>query len=432
MTDPTSPTIKLNTPIIPLLTLVLLVLVFIDGYRGWAILLVAIGGSWMLATYWAYALSRGLKIRREIRFGWAQVGDWLEERFTLMNTANLPALWVEVIGQTNMPDYWANQVRSVPRSAETRWQIRGICTRRGLYTLGPTTLQASDPFGIYTITLQDPDATTLMVTPPVVPLPPIKVAPGGRAGDGLLRIKSFEQDINSVGVREYLPGDSLRTIHWPTTARQNEFFVRQFESAPGGDWWIILDLDQKVQVGEGQNSTQEHAIIFGASLTDWGMRNGRSVGLAAHGNHLVWHPPRLSDEYKWEILRSLALIETGKVSLSEMLELFRPSVRRRTSLILITPAIRGCWLPSLLALRRLGVIPTVLLFDTLSFGGQGSPEHLANDLAGLGITAEIIPQALLEREDSMQDTPQDWGWRDGPSGHLVPAQTREEFSWRSL
>ncbi|NIV34314.1 MAG: DUF58 domain-containing protein, partial [Anaerolineae bacterium] len=33
-------------------------------------------------------------------------------------------------------------------------------------------------------------------------------------------------------VREYLPGDSMRWIHWPTTARCDETFVRTFDSTP--------------------------------------------------------------------------------------------------------------------------------------------------------------------------------------------------------
>jgi uncharacterized protein (DUF58 family) len=430
--QPHKPKIRLNTPVLPALTLIFFILVLLDRYQGWAILLVALGGTWLLATLWAFALARGLSIRREMRLGWAQVGDRLEERFTLVNRARLPALWVEVIGQTNMPDYWANQVRGVRRQAETRWQIRGICTRRGLYTLGPTTFETNDPFGIYTVTLHNPASTTLVVTPPVVPLPPIQVAPGGRAGEGVLRIKALDQDINSAGVREYVEGDSMRSIHWPTSARKNELFVREYERSPAGDWWIILDMDRQIQVGEGQNATQEHGIILAASLTDLGMRAGRSVGFAAHGDELAWHRPRLSDEYKWEILRSLALLEPGEVSLTELLELVRPSADRKASLIIITPAVDGKWLPSLLALRRLGVVPTVLLFDTQTFGTTGSPSGLADDLAALGITYQIIPRELLDRGERQKGEQVDWGWRDDAAGGVIPSLPRKEFSWRDI
>ena len=208
-----STTFRLNSKILPLIVLVLSILVIVDSYRGWVILLIPLAGTWLIATIWVLALAKGLNILREIRLGWAQVGDRLEERFILSNAARLPALWVEVVGQTNMPDYWANQVRAVKGKSETRWQIRGVCTRRGVYTLGPTSISTYDPFGLYKLSIQNPASTTLIVAPQVIPLPFIQVAPGGLVGEGTLRNKSLEQDINSTGVREYFPGDQMRTIH---------------------------------------------------------------------------------------------------------------------------------------------------------------------------------------------------------------------------
>ncbi|HBX71121.1 MAG TPA: hypothetical protein DEH25_17520, partial [Chloroflexi bacterium] len=95
----TSPTlkIKLNTGLLPVICAIALLLVIVDGYRGWAILLVGMGGVWLFSYLWVRALAQGLHLTREMRFGWAQVGDRLEERFTLINRARIPALWVEVI-----------------------------------------------------------------------------------------------------------------------------------------------------------------------------------------------------------------------------------------------------------------------------------------------------------------------------------------------
>ena len=389
-----------------------LLLVIVDGYRGWAILLVGMGGVWLFSYLWVRALAQGLAIRREMRFGWAQVGDRLEERFTLINRARIPALWVEVIGQTNMPDYWANQVRMVEPRAETHWAIRGLCTRRGLYTLGPTTLETNDPFGIFTLTLHDPVATTLMVMPPILPLPFIQVAPGGRAGEGTPRLHALDPTVSASNVREYAPGDSLRWIHWPTSARHNEYFVRVFEGAPAGDWWVILDLERGVQVGENQNATDEHGIILAASLVDLGMRSGHAVGLSAHGkDQLIWHRPAMSDEAKGSILRSLALVEPGEVSLAKLLAYARPQIGQNTSLIVITPAIGGAWLAALLATRRTGAIPSVLLFDPLTFGGQQTAENLRGQLTSLGIRHQLIARELLDYRPSQNDQSAKTHWR---------------------
>lgn len=395
-------------------------------------LLIVLGGVWLISRYWAKKLVEGLSIRREMRFGWAQVGDRLEERFTLINAARLPALWVEVIDSTNLPGYQANQVRSVSALAETRWQTAGVCTHRGLYTLGPTAIRTSDPFGIYTVTIHDSASATLMVMPPVVPLPPIEVAAGGRAGEGSPRVNAPERTVSTASVREYLPGDSLHWIHWPTSVRRQELFVRVFEGSPASDWWIILDLDKNVQIGNAEDSTQEHGIILTASLADLGMRTGHSVGLLTHGSELVWLPPRMSDEHNWEILRSLALIEPGEQPLAEVLEMARPTLGQNTSLIVITPSTDGPWISALLGLQRQGIIPTVMLFDPETFGGTGNLPALKDYLAELGITHEVISRQLLERREAHPGQSGHWEWRVTPMGRALPNLQPEELSWREL
>lgn len=405
---------------------------FIDSYRGWSILLIGFGGAWLISYLWAKGLSQGLHLTREMRFGWAQVGDHLEERFTLVNRSRFPALWVEILDETNMPNYWANQVRGIDQNSESRWYVRSVCTQRGLYVFGPTSVRTRDPLGFYTVTLYDPTSTTMMVMPPVVTLPSIEVAPGGRAGEGTIRVNAPERTVSSASVRNYIPGDSLRWIHWPTSARRNDLFVRVFEGAPAGDWWIILDLDESCQVGAGQASTAEHGIILAASLANLGMRAGRSVGLITFGEELVWLAPNMSDDHNWQILRSLALIEPGKCSLSDLLKLAQPSLGQNTSLIVITPSVEGKWIESLIAIRHQQVVPTILLFDPLSFGGTVPVQTLTDQLSRLGIVHDVISKDLLDHGETHPGREGHWEWRVTPLGRAVPSIAPEALLWRNL
>lgn len=134
-------------------------------------------------------------LTREMRYGWAQVGDRVEERFTLGNTSWVPALWVEIVDHSSLPGYQASRVTGIDGHSESQWSIWSVCNRRGAYILGPTTLRSGDPFGVYSVTLEFPVSTTMLVLPPVVPLPDIQIAPGGRAGEGRRRGASGEVDI---------------------------------------------------------------------------------------------------------------------------------------------------------------------------------------------------------------------------------------------
>ena len=432
MKTPIQRRLKLNTKLLPILVGLLLMLQLTYPYKGWQILLLGLGGVWLVSYLWARALARHLIFSREMRFGWACVGDRLEERFTVTNMALIPATWLEIVDHTTMPDYATNRVTGVDGRSINRWHTQGVCTRRGIYTLGPTTLLTGDPFGLYTVSLHHTDSATLTVTPPIVPLPAIEVAPGGRAGQGRARLNAFERTVSVSGARPYDPGDSLHWIHWPTTARTGSLHVRLFDSLPSSDWWLLLDLDEDIQVGEGYVSTQEHSVILAASLADRGISAGRAVGLITHGETLVWLPPQRGDGQRREILRALAVAQPGSQSLADLLSRTRPALGQMASLIIITAAVRGEWAEALLPLMQQGVVPTVLLLDPVSFGGTQEVAGLQNLLANLGVTHHVINSRLLDRPESRPGEQGHWRWRVSPSGRAVAVQQPRDLQWKEL
>lgn len=420
--------------LLPGLVLLLLTLSIIDEYAGWRFLLFGLAGLWALSRYWARSLAKDLTFKREMRFGWAQVGDRLEERLTLSNRSPLPAVWVQICDHSDLPDYAIDQVRAVDGDSTITWRSIGQCNRRGLFTLGPTTLLTGDPLGLYHIELHDPRSVQLMVMPPVVPLPRIQVAAGGMAGEGRPRPSAPERTVSASGVREYLPGDSLRLVHWRTTARRQQLYLRTFDNTPLGDWWIILDANPRVQVGEGARSTVEHSIILAASLADRGLRLGQAVGLAADNDPLVWLPPRQGDGQRWAILRALALLPPGRCTLAELLSGLAPSLGRYASLILITADVSGEWLEALLPLVWRGLAPTVLLLDPASFGAElvGAATRLAGKLAFQGISHQVIPADLLDRPEARPGKAGVWRWRVTPTGRAIADEPSLTAPWRSL
>ncbi len=424
--------LKLNSPLLPGLVGLLLVLHLTIPFRGWLILLVGLGGGWLVSYVWARALARNVRLIRQTRFGWAQVGDRLEERFTLINRGDAPALWVEIIDHSNLPAYRASRVTGVGGRSENHWQTQGLCQQRGLFTLGPTSLYTGDPFGLYTISQHYPESITLTVTPPILPLPVIQVAPGGRAGEGRPRPNAPERTVTVATVREYTPGDNYRWIHWPTSARKNSLFVRLFDNTPAGDWWIFVDMQQPVQAGQGQRATEEHAVILSASLADRGLRQGHSVGLVMYGQRLTWLPPHTGESHRWAMLQALAQVNPGSLSLAELLARVRPGFGRLASLILITPDVSGAWVEALLPLLRRGAVATVLLLDPLSFGGSGNPAGVLSLLANQGIVHYIITPDLLDRPEARPGRRGQWEWRISPSGRAIPVRPLPDTAWRTL
>ncbi|MCJ7659367.1 MAG: DUF58 domain-containing protein [Anaerolineales bacterium] len=424
--------VNLKSRVLPILIVILFLAQLIEPYKGWVILLVGLGGVFLLSYLWARSLAENITIKREMRFGWMQVGDQLEERFTLINNGWFPGLWVEIHDRSDIPDYHPGRVASVGTKNKFRWRTRGTCNRRGMFTLGPTELNSSDPFGFFEVTIQDPASTSLMVIPPIIPLPAIDIAPGGRAGEGRPRQNAPERTVSATSVREYSPEESFRWIHWPTSARKDNFYVRLFESTPSSDWWIALDLNNNVLAGQGHSSTDEHSVILAASLADRGIRHGYSVGLVAHGSQPVWLSPQDGNETRYEILRALALVEVGENSLHDLLTQIRPSISHNSSLIVITSDVSTRWISSLLPFFRRGIVPTVIILDPNSFGKNVDFSNTSETIMECGISHYIITADLLDRPEARPGKSGNWEWRISPSGRAIPIKKPGDMDWEKL
>jgi len=396
---------RLNTRLMPLIVGVLVLVQLIEPFKGWQILLVGLAGAWFLGYLWARSLARSLRLTREIRFGWAQVGDRLIERFTLENIGRLRALWVEVADHSSLPWYQPNRVVYIEGDRSIRWFNEAVCAHRGLFRLGPISMRTGDPFGLYTVDLEYPLSIPLLVMPPVLPLPTIEVAAGGRPGEGRTKTDDLERTVSVSHVREYQLNDQWRWIHWPTSARRQSLYVRSFDGAPAGDWWLVLDMHREVHIGLGQDSTEEHQVILAASLADRGIRSGRAVGLVAANEELIWLPPRGGEGQRWQILYSLAQVDLGDRPLGDLLTRMGPSLGRNTSLVIVTPSVDSKWIQALIPLIDRGVIPTVLLLNPRTFGGSSEPVEIQSSLINLGVTYYLISRDLLEDTTTRFDEP---------------------------
>ncbi len=383
---------RLNARLLPVFVGILTILYGLTGYRGWLVFFLGTGGVWLLAFLWVYSLERGLSIQRKIHFAWATVGDSVPEQLIVINNSRFPAIWVEITDEADTPVDPFRLVSDVePRNTRRRHPSH-LFTRRGLYTLGPTRLRTGDPFGIYSLTLHDPHFSTILITPPQLPLTRLRIAPGGWAGDRQRRRSALIREISDVGVRDYVPGDSLKQIHWHASAHNDTLIVRQLEAATSEDWWIFVDLYAAAQSGIGQDSTLELSIVLAASLLARGLKEHRRVGLSTVGPKLTWLEPRSGTTHHWRILRALAMAETGDQPLEDLLGLGRPG--QTATLIVITPSTNPAWVAAA-GRRRHDNRMTALMINPGDFGGHRDQRKVVSALARSSIPFTFIPRSLL-------------------------------------
>lgn len=382
------------------LTGILLLLHIFSPSRATFFILVTLVLVYLVSYYWAQQMTKGLRLQRMHRYGWAQVGDVIEERFVLYNDSWLPAIWLTVEDKSNLPGYRVSRAIGIGGHSSTRWTTEGSCERRGIYTLGPTELRTGDPFGLFEIRLVHNYQETFVVYPPIAALPRIFEPRGLERGDARTHIRTLDLTTNSSSVRHYVPGDALNRIAWRTTAHRStseheEIYVKEFDLEPSGDVWFLLDMDRDAHFGQDADSSEELAVVLVASFTNQLLRDNHAVGLASYDGESVIIPPRKGHDQLWQVLRLLAGIHAhSPVPLDKLIELTEPIITRGVTTVLVTPSAKPEWVGKVGSLLRRGTFVTALLLDNLAATQEESIRNLVGALADLGVPAQVIDQNL--------------------------------------
>jgi uncharacterized protein (DUF58 family) len=146
----------------------------------------------------------------------------------------------------------------VRRAAEVRYPIP--TDRRGVFTIGPLDVRRRAVAGLAESRAALGPTVQVRVLPRVLP---VRGVPGGvrRAHAGAdERVPHGGTDL--LGMREYLPGDDLRRLHWATSARSGKLMVREDADPSAAQLTIVLDD----RAGSYPDRDMEDAVDAAASL----------------------------------------------------------------------------------------------------------------------------------------------------------------------
>lgn len=180
---------------------------------------------------------------------------------------------------------------TVPDGRPLRFSVAGVRGRqrrtvayplprlkRGRYTVGPTTVVASDPFGLVTADTRSTDTAQLIVQPVTTPLAPLTLPIAWRDGAATLSHSVGSGGSDDASVREFRHGDDLRKIHWRSTAKTGGLMVRQEERPWHGESLVLLDTRAQafpVPAGDEESAALEWAISTAASIAGHLIQRGR-------------------------------------------------------------------------------------------------------------------------------------------------------------
>ncbi|MCR4656349.1 MAG: DUF58 domain-containing protein [Lachnospiraceae bacterium] len=116
-----------------------------------------------------------------------------------------------------------------------------LCRYRGEYEVGVKSVEIRDFLNIFRFTYHNPEPFRVTVLPQIIQLDSIK---------SIEAMLDFPKDSNinpmafDAVVREYIPGDDIRSIHWKASAKQGRLFVRTTVGEEKQGIGIIMDSER--------------------------------------------------------------------------------------------------------------------------------------------------------------------------------------------
>ena len=336
----------------------------------------------VVVTAWLWLIPRGgYSVNHDLLEPRVTVGDHALIRLTVTNPRPRPLL----PSRMEMPVGPGRAVFVVPTLTPRAVHERGFILptqRRGIVTVGPVLAVQRDPVGL----LQRERSLT---TPQDIHIHP-RTLRLGTVLHGVLRDieGAVTQDLSSSDVafhalRDYVPGDDRRNVHWRTTARTGRLMVRQFEETRRSSLLVLLSTRQDDYTG-GEDF--ETAVSIACSLTMDAIQDGREV-------RFITQIGALPTSSALRMLDTSCLLSTGEDDVScDLLVRHACTAHPEASIVVL---VTGQRVDRTTLARARGFAHASMVTVTLRAGQQGLSRHHAGTMPVVDMDRlEQLPTAL--------------------------------------
>jgi uncharacterized protein (DUF58 family) len=351
------------------------------------------------AAVWVRVVRRPIGLRRSLGAGEHLAGDDVPVRLELDVDGRTPP--GSLVVRERIAKFGEWEVPLARRGAALRGEYLLSAAPRGRYPIESSQVVIEDPFGLERVELDLSRPEALLVYPRLVDVDRLFSDAGAQTPGGrrllLRRLTGFE--LHSV--REYEQGESLRRVHWPSTARRGELMVKELEDAPRDEAAILLDADSSTVVGEAPDSTFELQVRIAGSIVRAHARRGRRTSLVVNSRSRTYQRVHSLDGDWQRALELLAAIEPdGRTPASTFLADEAGPAARALELTVVTAALAPRLVDRLLQRSLAHHAAALVYVDPASFASSGRRDPQATaQLVRLGRAG--IPVSVVRRGDDL-------------------------------
>jgi uncharacterized protein (DUF58 family) len=381
-------------------------------------IVLALGGATYVAA-WAfgskplYPVATGLLLAVALAWGWVRLANRpMRLRRILGDREHVEGddvhVWVELEVESTVPPPSLFLVERIGKLGERRTLLHPDGNRlwagytlealpRGRYAFEAAEVVIEDPLGLQRVTVPMGEAAVLVVYPRLVDLDRLFSETGARSHEGRRLLLRRPSGFDFHGVREYEEGESLRRVHWRSTARRGQLMVKELEDAPRDETAVVLDADAGAVAGTPPDSSFDVQVRAAGSVLRAHADRGRRAMLVV--SSVLRESQRVaSSDGDWRrALDLLAGIEPSiGGSVTPLLAEDASPAGRALELTVVTGRLDGRLVDRLVQLAVTRRRVSVVYVDAASFSGRPQQEP-----ALLRLQAAGIPVAVVRRGDDL-------------------------------
>lgn len=191
---------------------------------------------------------------------------------------------------------------------------------------------------------------------------------GRRKGDG----------VEFAGIREYQPGDPLRAVNWPVSARRDRLHVTERLAEQSAK--VVCLIDASGDIDQEGGSSLELSVHGALAVCQSALRRGDRAGVVAVGGVVHWLAPDLGRRHFYRIIEALLDVRPAGGSAPSSAGSFpRTMVPRGAVVVVFSPLLDERVVHALIDLRRRGFALAVV--DVLRSEPKPRPNTDYDDLA---------------------------------------------------
>jgi uncharacterized protein (DUF58 family) len=353
------------------------------------------------AALWVRLLNRPMRVNRTLGRGEHLAGEDIPVRLEVDVAGWMPSGALTIVERIAK----FGEVQTVVLSRHGR--LRGAyileAVPRGRYPIETATAVLEDPFGLERVEIPLPGGESVLVYPRLVDLDALFSDSGARALEGrrLLLRRPTGFDLHSV--RAYEQGESLRRVHWPSTAKRGQLMVKELEDAPRDETAVLLDGDAAAVVGVPPDNTFELQVQAAGSILKAHAARGRRAALIVNCASRAYQRVHSFDGEWSRALEMLAAVEPdGPTPVAVMLADEAGPAGRALELTVVTASVTPRLADRLAQRVFQRHAATLVYVDPASFTDSPA-EQLDPGVAGqiLRLERAGVSVAILRRGDDL-------------------------------